>query len=214
MNFEAERKMLVESMKNAGILKSREIEKAFLETPREFFVREDLRTAAYIDDALPLTLGQTISQPSTIAVMLENLKAEKGMKVLEIGSGCGYVLALLSKITGDEGKVFGIELLPELAEISKKNLQNAGVKNVEVFCSDGSKGLESKKPFDRILISAACRFIPKALIEQLNEGGIIVAPVGDAFTQQIEVLWKVKGKIVKSYAQGLYVFVPLKEKKN
>ena len=212
MNFEAERKALVESMKNSRVLKSREIEKAFLEIPREFFVREDLRTAAYADDALPLILGQTISQPSTIAAMLENLKAGKGMKVLEVGSGSGFVLALLSKIVGNEGKVFGIELLPELAEASKINLEKAGIENVEVFCADGSKGLESKKPFDRILISAACGFVPKALIEQLNEGGIIVAPVGDAFTQQIEILQKFNGKIVKNYAQGLYVFVPLKTK--
>ena len=210
MSFESERKALVEAMKQSGAVKSFEVENAFLSVKREFFVRPDLQHLAYADDALPLTQGQTISQPSTIAVMLESLQAKQGQNVLEVGSGCGYALALLSKIVGDKGKVFGVELLPELAELSKKNLQNAGVKNVEVFCADGSKGLPEKAPFDRILISAACNFVPKALIEQLADGGRIVAPVGDKFTQQLEILQKVKEKILKTYAQGLYVFVPLK----
>ncbi len=138
MSFESERKALVESMKFSGSVKSKEIEEAFLSIPRELFVRKDLQRLAYADDALPLTQGQTISQPSTIAVMLESLQAKQGQKVLEIGSGCGYVLALLSKIVGENGKVFGVELLQELAELSKKNLENAKVKNVEVFCADGS----------------------------------------------------------------------------
>ena len=212
MKFEAERKALVEGMKSSGAVKSLEVENAFFAVHREFFVRQDLQNLAYADDALPLISGQTISQPSTIAAMLESLQAKAGQKVLEVGSGCGYVLALLSKIVGEKGKVFGVEILPELAELSKKNLQTAGIKNVEVFCADGSKGLESKKPFDRILVSAACAFVPKALLEQLAENGMIVAPVGDRFTQQLEILQKMKGKILKSYAQGLYVFVPLRMK--
>src|SRR3989338_3941984 len=115
MRFEARHKALVEGMKESGAVKSLEVEEAFLSVERELFVKEGLQHLAYADDALPLTQGQTISQPSTIAAMLESLQARKGLKVLEVGSGCGYVLALLSELVGENGKVFGIELLQELA---------------------------------------------------------------------------------------------------
>ena len=210
MNFELERKSLVERMKSECAVKSKEVENSFLAVKRELFVNPSMQNSAYADDALPLIKGQTISQPSTIAAMLENLQVRKDQKVLEIGSGCGYVLALLSKIAGSKGKVFGIELLPELAEISKKNLKNAGVKNAKVFCADGSKGLSEQAPFDRILISAACAKVPDALVEQLAEGGILVAPVGAAFSQQLEILEKKNGELLQSFAPGFYVFVPLK----
>jgi protein-L-isoaspartate(D-aspartate) O-methyltransferase len=210
-DFSQKRKQLVELMQ--PFLNSHPVKEAFLAVKRELFVPEALRESAYIDDALPIGNNQTISQPSTIAVMLEMLELKKGQKLLEVGSGSGYVLALLSKAVGPEGKVFGIEKIKELAEGSKKRLEEQGFKNVSVVEDDGSQGLPSEAPFDRILISAACPFVPKQLFDQLVESGIIVAPVGDRFTQQMQQMKKVKGKpLKKEYVETFFAFVPLKGK--
>ncbi len=211
IDFVQKQKQLVEFMQFG--IGSQAIKNAFLEVKRELFVPEGMRDSAYIDEALPIGYNQTISQPSTIAIMLEMLELKQGQKVLEIGSGCGYVLALLSRIAGEKGKVFGIEKLKELVEISKKNLLSQGAKNVSVLEGDGSLGLQEQAPFDRIIVSAACPFVPKPLFDQLKEGGIIVAPVGDQFTQEIQQLKKKNGKpLKKNYAGSFFAFVPLKGK--
>src|SRR3989344_98937 len=211
MNFEGKRKQLVEFLKSSGAVKSKAVEKAFSKVRREAFVPDAYAEYAYADDALPTNLGQTISQPSTIAIMLELLDVKEGMKVLEVGSGSGYVLALLSEIVGKEGKVVGIEFLHELAEKSREILAKENAGNAKVYEGDGGKGVESEKPFDRILVSAACPFIPKPLFDQLKEGGRIVAPVGDKHTQALQVMKKIKGKVFKEeYMEGYFVFVPLR----
>ncbi len=211
MDFEAERKRLVEYISGFAIT-SDGIKKAVSEVKRENFLSENLKQHAYDDNAAPIGYGQTISQPSTITVMLELLGVKNGMTVLEVGSGSGYVLALLSKLVGKEGKVYGIEYLKELAEASKENLKKEKIENVKVKQGDGSLGWE-KEEFDRILISCACPFIPKTLFDQLKEKGRIVAPVGDPGTQVLEILMKEKGKpFKKSYEGSLYTFVPLKGK--
>jgi len=211
MDFEMRRKQLVEHLKISGAVKSRAVENAFAKVKRELFVPEAYSAYAYADDALPTQLGQTISQPSTIAVMLELLQAGGGMKILEVGSGSGYVLALLSGIVGENGKVVGVEFLHELAEKSRESLANENIENVKVFEGDGGKGVESEAPFDRILVSAACPFVPKPLFDQLKEGGRIVAPVGDKHTQMLQVMKKIKGKVFKEeYMEGYFVFVPLR----
>jgi len=211
MDFEAERKKLVEYISGFAVTSS-EIKKAISEIKRENFLPENLKQHAYDDNAAPIGQGQTISQPSTITVMLELLGVKNGMEVMEVGSGSGYVLALLSKLVGKEGKVYGIEYLKELAENSRENLKKEKIKNVEIKQGDGSLGWGNKK-FDRILISCACPFVPKTLFNQLKEKGRIVAPVGDQGTQILEILMKEKGKpFKKSYEGGLYTFVPLKGK--
>ncbi|MCH7902208.1 protein-L-isoaspartate(D-aspartate) O-methyltransferase [archaeon] len=212
MDFETERKKLVEYISGFAV-KSTEIKKAFLNVKRENFLPEANKVHAYSDNAISIGLGQTISQPSTIAVMLELLKVEKGMKVLEIGSGYGYVQALLSNLAGEKGMVYGIEYLDELAEQSKKNLEKEGIKNCEIQTGDGSLGLEEKAPFDRIIFSCACPFIPKPVFDQLKEKGKIVAPTGDQYSQVIEIMTKFNGKPVKEHYQGAsFVFVPLRGK--
>lgn len=211
IDFGQARKQLVEFIQFN--VSSPLVKKSFLETKRELFVPEREQEFAYVDEALPIGFGQTISQPSTIAIMLEMLELREGQKVLEVGSGCGYVLALLSKAVGARGKVFGIERVKELAEAARKNLAREGAENVTVLEGDGSLGLKENAQFDRILISAASPFVPKPLFDQLAEGGIIVAPVGDEFTQEILQLKKVKGKPVKkNYAGSFFAFVPLKGK--
>ncbi len=175
-----------------------------MKTPLEYIEH------AYEDIALPNEKGQTVSQPSTIAIMLSLLEAGKGMKVLEVGSGSGYVVALLSKIVGEKGKVFGIEFHRELAEKSIASLHKEGIRNFEVKACDGAEGWNEKAPFDMILVSCACPFIPKELFRQLKEGGRVVAPVGDAGVQMMETLIKKDGKPVKkTYYGTTFVFVPL-----
>jgi protein-L-isoaspartate(D-aspartate) O-methyltransferase len=210
LGFEVQRKELVDSMIASGVLRSQPIIDAFLTVKREEFFTPDMKNYSYVDSAFPIGYGQTISQPSTIAIMLELLEPKQGQKILEVGAGSGYVLALLSEIVGKDGKVIGIERVPDLARRAKNTLKNLGYKNIEVVLADGSKGLPEKAPFDRILISAACPEIPQALIEQLAPLGRIVAPVGSRFTQQMQIVEKdSKGKTKSYFADGFFVFVPL-----
>jgi len=210
--FKEQRKKLVEYISGFAIQSPR-VKNAFLEVKRENFLPDELKERSYDDNAASIGLSQTISQPSTIAIMLELLDAKKGMKILEVGSGSGYVLALLSKIVGSEGKVYGVEFLEELVKASKANLKKEKIENVQVKQGDGSLGLEEAALFDRIIISCACPFIPKPLFDQLKEKGKIVAPVGDLGSQVLETMEKIKGKpFKKSYEGGLFVFVPLQGK--
>lgn len=195
-----DKQCLIESLKREGF--SEEILEAFRKVRREDFVPANLEDVAYEDEALPLEAGATISQPYTIAFMLRLLELEKGQKILEIGSGCGYVLALLSEIT--QGEIFGIEIINSLAKKSKEHLKN--YENIKVISGDGSKGLTEEVPFDRILISAAASEVPENLYSQLKDGGILVAPVRDSILQI-----KKKGRELVMRKFPGFVFVPLKK---
>ena len=170
---------LLRSLKNRGI--SQKVLDAFSKVKREDFVDKDLENSAYNDGVLPIGKGMTISQPYTIGVMLDLLKPEEGQKVLELGSGCGYVSALISVIVGEKGRVYGVEIIPELVEKSKRNLRN--YQNVKVYSGNGRKGLKEKAPFDRIIISAACDEIPKKVLHQLKDKAMAVAPIGPQYEQ-------------------------------
>ena len=175
------KKELLESLREKGF--SEKILDAFSKVKREDFIPKNIKAMAYEDTALPIGHGQTISQPYTISVMLSLLDLKRGQKVLEIGSGCGYVLALLSEIVGEQGRVFGIELIKALAEKSKENLVEYD--NIKVYNKNGSKGLPEKAPFDSVIISAAVRNIPEEIMSQLKNRGILVAPKGSRFEQEI-----------------------------
>lgn len=189
---------LLASLKAHGF--SQQILNAFKKVPREDFIPANLQQYAYEDNALLLEKGATISQPYTIAFMLNLLELKPKQKILEIGSGCGYVLALLSEIT--DGKTYGIEIISSLVEKSKNYLSK--YKNIQVFAKDGSQGLKEKAPFDRILISAAAAKIPEHLYPQLKDNGILVTPVLNSIVQ----IKKEKGKIKIKEFSG-FVFVPL-----
>lgn len=202
-------KELVDYLKDRGVLKSDEIVNAFLKIDRINFVIKEFLDEAYGDYPLQLYDGQTISQPYTVAFMLELLEPKKGQKILDIGFGSGWTTALLAEIVGEKGKVYAVEILHSLFEFGKQNIEkyNFIKKNrVELFLKDGSKGLKEYSPFDRILVSASAKKIPQELIDQLNEDGILVIP-------DLEGIWKIKkinGKIEKEYYYG-FAFVPLKE---
>ncbi len=203
---------LVEKLKKYGILKSKSLEKALLSTPRHFFVPENLQKYAYNDSPLPIGFGQTVSQPSTVVIMLEMLDVRKGQKVLEIGTGSGWQAALLARMIGAKGKVYTVEIIHGLVEFAKKNLAKTGIKNVSVIHGDGSLGLPEKAPFDRIIIAAASPRIPEQLLKQLKIRGKLVAPIGDRYAQKMVVIEKGSKGIKQSEYPGFFAFVPLRGK--
>ena len=138
-------------------------------------------------------------------------KLKKGEKVLEIGTCYGYNAVLIAEIVGSEGFVYTTEIVPELINISKKNIEKLKIKNIEVIETDGSQGWKQKAPYDKIIITAACPEIPKPIIEQLKVGGNIVAPVGPMFGQKMVKLTNLKKGFKEEYL-GEFVFVPLKGK--
>lgn len=190
---------LIRLLKREGF--SDDIISAFDVVKREKFVQEEHMSNTYEDVPLPIGHGQTISQPSTIAFMLRMLEVMPSQKILEIGSGSGYVLDLLSHLSPD-GKIFGIERIKELAESSSSILSDH--KNIKVIHSDGSNGLSEESPFDRILVSAASVDIPQKLTQQLKTKGILVAPVGNSI---IKVKKESGMNKVNEYPG--FVFVPL-----
>lgn len=179
--------------------------RAFEEVPREEFIPEPLRAQAYVDQPLLIGHEQTISQPTTVMNMLMHLELSPTMKVLEIGSGSGYVAALLSALGCS---VTGLEIVPELAIRAARAIEKSGLQDVKIHAADGSGGWEEDAPYDRILISAACPEVPRHLFWQLKKGGILVAPVG--LIEQRMIVCRKKGeKDIVEEDHGAYVFVPL-----
>jgi protein-L-isoaspartate(D-aspartate) O-methyltransferase len=202
-----DRKDLVEMLVAERLLKSRKVIRAFGDVPRENFLPDGLRGLAYSDTPLPIPGGQTISAPHMVAVMSEYLDVEANHKILEIGAGSGYQAAILSKIAL-RGRVYTIEVVLELTDFAKKNL--AGYKNVRVFSGDGSIGLPEYAPYDRIIATAGCPSIPRPWMDQLKEGGRIVAPVGGMYEQRLILVEKKDGKILETDLNFPCVFVPLR----
>lgn len=198
---------LIEFWQSSGIIKDKKVIEAFKKIPRENFI---VSGEPYGDYPLPIGSGQTISQPTTIMIMTQAMELKPGLKVLEVGAGSGYQAALIGTIVGKKGKVITTEIIPELAIFAKNNLKKSKIGNVKVVHYDGSKGYEKEAPYDRIIVTAACPEIPKPLIDQLKENGIIVAPVGSlVFGQKMIKCIKKKGYL-ETVNLGDFVFVPLK----
>ena len=194
------------------VIKDDSVLHAFQETPREAFVLKHHKDAAYEDRPLPILAGQTISQPTTVIIMTQALEVKQGMKILEVGAGSGYQAAILSKLVGKKGKVIATEIIPELVDFARKNLEKTNCKNVKVIYADGSLGYEKEKPYDRIIVTAASPLIPDPLLKQLKVNGILVIPVGSLYSQSmLQVKKKPKGKQEVKHL-GQFLFVPLKGK--
>jgi len=208
--FEEENKALVESLAALGVLRTKRIINAFLEISRHWFVPERHIDHAYIDIALPTMKGQTISQPYTVATMLEALSPDIKDNVLDIGSGTGWTTCLLAKIVGKNGKVTGIELEPRLVEFSKNNIVKTNLSNIELVCGDGKKGYPKNSPYDCILINAACDSVPELVIDQAKLGGRIVAPINSDNHQEMALFQKIDNGELTRTNLGNYIFVELK----
>ena len=183
VDFEEQRRKLVDRLVDWEYVKSPAVKDAFISVPRERFVPEDLRTSSYDDTPLPIGHGQTISAPSMIAIMLEEAALRPGEKVLEIGAGCGYNAALLAELAGPD-RVVSVERIPGLADLARANLAACGYR-VEVVVGDGTEGHPPRAPYDCVFATAGAPRIPKPWNEQTRVGGRIVAPVGKSRMTQV-----------------------------
>lgn len=182
---------------------------AFKTVKREDFVLEITKGSAYDDMPLPILRGKTISQPTTVMLMTHALELEEGDKVFEVGAGSGYQSAIIARIVGPKGKVISTEVVPELVTFARANLKKAGIRNVEIHEEDGSRGWEKDAPYDKIVITAACREFPKPLIGQLKADGIIVGPVGDAREQEMVKGVRRKDGTLAYEFLGQFLFSPM-----
>lgn len=153
------------------------LDRAFVKYKRQNFVPENVRDYADFDTPLLIGFGQTISQPTTVRLMLGWLEPETGNTILDIGSGSGWTTALLAYLVGQKGRVYAVERIPELLKFGKNNCLNANVTNVRFFLAGKTYGLSKFAPYDRILVSATAQELPKILLEQLKVGGKLVMPV-------------------------------------
>jgi protein-L-isoaspartate(D-aspartate) O-methyltransferase len=178
MTSQRTRARMIERLREKGI-RNETVLKAMAAVPRHVFVEEALASRAYEDTALPLGMGQTISQPYVVARMIELLlNGRKTLgKTLEIGAGCGYQAAVLAQLTSE---VYAVERLAPLLEKAKANMRTLQQFNVRLKHADGQFGLPEAGPFDSIIVAAAGASVPPALLEQLAEGGRLVLPVGAA----------------------------------
>jgi protein-L-isoaspartate(D-aspartate) O-methyltransferase len=201
-------KGLADYLKETGVVRTRLVYKAFVGVDRREFVPEEYRDMAYVDEALPIGHGQTISQPYTVAFMLELLKPQPGQKILDVGSGSGWTTALLAHVVGAKGAIFGVELVPELVEYGKRNLKKFSFPWATIQqAKPKAFGLPEHAPYDRILVSAAATEVPGELLKQLHAPGRLVIPIGSA----IMLFDKDKNGNVQQQRHEGFVFVPLLE---
>jgi protein-L-isoaspartate(D-aspartate) O-methyltransferase len=228
------RARLVAALKSNGYVSSASGERAMLAVRRELFMPSGLVGSAYADRPQPIGHGQTISAPHMVAIMVEAHMLEPGLRVLEVGAGSGYHAAVTahmvveslvgSKSSGSEGSageeegeqgakdrghVYTVEYVPELAGAAEANLERAGLSShVTVICGDGSLGLPEHAPYDRIFVACAAPGVPPPLVEQLDEGGVLLIPVGKTYYSELTRLTKRKGKLISEELGGCS-FVPL-----
>jgi len=199
------RKKLVEVIKSKGITDEKVLA-AIENIPRHFFLDSAFDEVAYEDRAFPITAGQTISQPYTVAYQSQLLEIKPFTKVLEIGTGSAYQASVLAEMGA---QVFTIERQKKLFEDNKKFSYIKKYPNIKFFYGDGYEGLPTYAPFDRILITAAAPEIPQKLITQLKRGGMMVIPVGSGDLQTMKRITKLEDSSVKEDAVALFSFVPM-----
>ena len=206
MKLEDKLKYFVEEVIKPASITDKRVLSAFSEVPRDEFVPVKYREQAYQDGPLPIGEGQTISQPSLVALMTQFLKLKGNENVLEIGTGSGYQAAILSNLARE---VHTIERLPKLSKIAQEACQRLGYKNIHFHVGDGSLGLPKEQPFDAIVVTAGAKEIPKPLLDQLKIGGRLVIPSGETLTQQsLKVVTKTKKGIDIKEIEPV-AFVPL-----
>ncbi|AFG37886.1 protein-L-isoaspartate(D-aspartate) O-methyltransferase [Spirochaeta africana] len=204
-----DRTRLLQELQQDGIRDHRVLE-AMAAIPRELFIEPGLADQAYANRPLSIGYGQTISQPYTVAFMAELLRLQPGMRVLEIGGGCGYSAAILGQLVRPGGIVYSLERLPSLAERGRRNLTACGSDEVRLRAADGSEGLPEHAPYDAIVIAAAAVHIPPRLQHQLGEHGRLLLPLQPPGHHAAEMtLIERRGDSFISSSHGLFQFVPL-----
>lgn len=209
------RERMVEEIQKRYNLDAPEVVSAMLQVPREKFIAKKYKDIAYSDRPVSIGYGQTMSQPYTVAFMTNLLDLTGKERVLEIGTGSGYQAAVLSILAKE---VYTIEIIPQLSEKAKKRLKKLGYKNVHVRQGSGEWGWPEKAPFDAILVTAGIETkTPKALLDQLKESGVLVAPMGKGADKKMVKMTKLKkrGKeAIMKENHGVFHFVPFIEQSN
>lgn len=196
---------LINQLTYEGVLRTPNVIHALKTIDRKDFVPPEYTSEAFGDYPIPIGFGQTVPQPNTTIFMLEHLKPRKGQKILDIGSGSGWTTALLGDIVGDSGHVYGVEIVPELVAIGRKNIAKYSLSHVEILQASKALGLQEHAPYDRILVSACCEELPSELVQQLRIGGRMIIPIGDSICR---VNRKSKTKTDTKKYKG-FAFVPL-----
>ena len=205
MTLEPTKIRLVMELRQQGIT-DKAVLSAIERVPREVFVPEAFHDQAYENTALPIGHGQTISQPSVVAYMTQALELGPRMKVLEIGTGCGYQAAVLAQLCR---RVYTIERYRELLREADQRFRDLRINNVTTKWGDGTKGWPEQAPFDRMILTAAAPEVPPALFEQLGDNGILIAPVGRTSYEQVLTRYRRSGDAVESETLWPVRFVPL-----
>jgi protein-L-isoaspartate(D-aspartate) O-methyltransferase len=205
ISFAAVRQSMVESQLRARGVKDERALDAMARVPRHEFAPEAYRHQAYEDHPLPIGEGQTISQPYIVALMLEALALSPTDRVLEVGTGSGYVTALLAELAA---RVFSVERHALLADSARDLLARLGYTNANVIVGDGSQGFAEAAPYDAIIVSAAAGEIPYALLAEMAEGGRMIIPVGAPESQQLQLILMENGQ-PRIALRELCRFVPL-----
>ncbi len=196
--------MVEQQLISRGI-KNRRVIDAFLKVERHRFIPGGLKISAYADHPVSIGEGQTISQPYIVALMTEYLDVSESDRVLEIGTGSGYQAAILAEMSK---QVYSIEKFLSLAKRAEALLQELGYCNIRIKVGDGTLGWQEESPFSRIIITAATPAIPPPLVEQLSEGGKMILPQGERFSQVLTLVEKQNGELKSELICGC-VFVPL-----
>ncbi len=206
-----EREELVDKLLSNGYIKTEEVKNAMLKVPREEFMPVENRKYAYTDQPLPIGEGQTISAPHMVAIICEILKINKGMKVLEIGSGFGYNAAVVAELLGPKGHLYTVERIEKLAIAAEENLKRTGYDRcVTVIHQDGTRGFEEEAPYDRIYATASAPKVPYPLKEQLKICGRLITPVGSHnLFQELVCVHRVSLDEYERSSMGGVAFVPM-----
>lgn len=204
-DYKSQRERMVEKQIQFRGVSDKRVLEAMKKVERHLFVPKEYQSRAYQDCPLPIGEGQTISQPYIVGYMTWVLELKGNEKVLEIGTGSGYQAAILAELAKE---VYSIEVIEELGKRAKEVLDKMNYKNLHLKIGDGYKGWKENAPFDAIIVTCAPTHVPEALKEQLAEGGIMVIPVGKRFTQELVMLTKKNGKLIKKDIFGVR-FVPM-----
>jgi protein-L-isoaspartate(D-aspartate) O-methyltransferase len=199
------RRRLIEEIRAKGI-EDLELLQLFDCVPRHLFLPEGVRPRAYEDSPIPIGYGQTASQPSLQAHYLQILRPTPEEKVLEIGTGSGFLTALLALMSN---RVYSVERVRELSVRARQALDVLSIRNAALLVGDGSIGWRKYAPYDVVLVSAASPAVPPALLDQLAEGGRFLIPVGSRESQELRLLRKIEGEIVEEVVRDACTFVPL-----
>lgn len=202
---------LIPQLIEEGYLKTPEIINAFKQIDRKDFIPEESHDQSGLNIPLPIRFGQTISQPLTVAFMLEHLQPQTGDVILDVGTGSGWQAALLAYLVGPAGKVVGIERIPQLVRFAKQNIGKYDLPQLQIFQGDGSRGYEKEAPYDKIIVAAASKEdAPHELVTQLKNPGRLLLPIGEWDQELVLIRKDNAGALHRENFPG-FQFVPLVE---